>query len=188
MKKQDQSRILKFLYVAIINTGAGKCEFKIHWQNAITNVQIKPHLYVNPVLTRVILKGIVSKANKLCSEKYLDEELNFLVDMFVGNGHDRNHLYSIIRENKRQAPKTENTGGNISKLPWIPNIGPKIRKELWKTRCKVTFTSAIKLKNILCNNKSKLLPNSYPGVYKLSCDCGGEYVGETKKRVLTRSI
>ena len=30
MKKQDQSRILKFLYVAIINTGAGKCEFKIH--------------------------------------------------------------------------------------------------------------------------------------------------------------
>ena len=50
------------------------------------------------------------------------------------------------------------------------------------------FTSAAKLKNILCNNKSKLLPNSYAGVYELSCDCGGEYIGETKKRVLTRSI
>ena len=32
------------------------------------------------------------------------------------------------------------------------------------------------------------MPNSYPGVYELSCDCGGEYIGETKKRVLTRSI
>ena len=32
------------------------------------------------------------------------------------------------------------------------------------------------------------MPNSYPGVYELSCDCGGKYIGETKKRVLTQSI
>ena len=38
------------------------------------------------------------------------------------------------------------------------------------------------------------MPNSYPGVYELICDCGGGggggvgYTGETKKRVLTRSI
>ena len=94
--------------------------------------------------------------------------------MFVENGHDRNHLHSIIRENKHQEPK--NTDSNIVKLPWIPIIGPKIIKELRKPRCRVIFTSAEKLKNILCNNKSKLLPNSYLGV------------GETKKRVLTRSI
>ena len=108
--------------------------------------------------------------------------------MFVENGHDRNHLYSIIRDNKHQAPKYENTDSNIVKLPWIPIIGPKIRKELRKTGCTVIFTSAAKVKNILCNNKSKLLPNSYSGVYELSCDCGEEYIGETKKRKLTRSI
>ena len=90
--------------------------------------------------------------------------------MFVENGHDRNHLYSIIRENKPQAPKSKNTYNNIVKLPWIPIIGPKIIKELGKTGCRVIFTSAEKLKNMLCNNKSKLLPNSYPGVYELSCD------------------
>ena len=92
--------------------------------------------------------------------------------MFVENGHDRNHLYSIIQENKHQAPKYENTDSNIVKLPWIPIIAPKIRKELRKTGCRVIFTSAAKLKNILCNNKSKLLFKSYPGVYELSCDCG----------------
>ena len=84
--------------------------------------------------------------------------------MFVENGHDRNHLYSIIPENKHQAPKSENTVSNIVKLPWIPIIAPKIRKELRKTGCRVIFTPAAKLKNILCDNKSKLLPNSYPGV------------------------
>ena len=92
MEKEDQSRELNFIE-----------------KNAITNVQIKSHSYVNPAVIRGIFKGFVSRAKKLCSEKYLDEELNFLVDMFVENGHNRNHLYSIIRENKSQARKTKNT-------------------------------------------------------------------------------
>ena len=41
---------------------------------------------------------------------------------------------------------------------------------------------------MLCNNKSKLIPNSNPGVYKLTCSCGAVYIGETKKRVLMRCI
>ena len=93
--------------------------------------------------------------------------------MFAENGHDRNYLNYTIRENKDQAPKTENTDGKIVKIPQITLIGPKIRKELRKTGCKVISTSAANLKNILCNSKSKLLPNSYPGVCELSCDVGG---------------
>ena len=182
IEKEDQSQKRNFLDVTIINTGAGKYEFKIHRKNAITSVQIKPHSFANPTLIEGIFKGFVSRAKRLCSGKYLDEELNFLVDMFVENGHDRNYLNSIINENKHEARNNKNKDSNIVKLPLIPIIGPKIRKELQKTGCKVIFTSATKLKNILCNN------NSYPGVYELRCDCGGKYIGETKKRVLTRSI
>ena len=125
MEKEDQSCKLNFLDVTIINTGAGKYEFKIHRKIAITNVQIKPHSYVNPAMTRGIFKGFVSRAKKLCSKNYLDDELKFLVDNFVEKGHDRNHLYPIMRENKHQAPKSESTDKNIVKLPWIPIIRPK---------------------------------------------------------------
>ena len=182
MEKEDQSRKLNFLDVTIINTGVRKYEFKINRKNAITNVQIKPHSYVNPALIRDIFKGFVSRGKNLCSEKYLDDELNFLVDIFIENEHGRNHLYSIITENNHQTPKTENTDSNIDKLPLIPIIGPKIRNELRKTRCRVIFTSATKLKNVLCNNKSKLLPNSYPCVYELSCDCVGANTMEKQKK------
>ena len=99
METEDPSRKINLLDIRIINTGEGKYDFKIHRKNAMTNVQIKPHSYVNPALIRGIFKWFVSTARKLCSEKYLDKELKFLVDMFVENGHDRNHLYSIIREN-----------------------------------------------------------------------------------------
>ena len=44
------------------------------------------------------------------------------------------------------------------------------------------------LKNIWLKNKGKLIPNSYPGVYKLKCSCGSVYNGETKKKITSRSI
>ena len=37
--------------------------------------------------------------------------------MFAENGHDRNYLNYTIRENKDQAPETENTDGKIVKIP-----------------------------------------------------------------------
>ena len=60
------------------------------------------------------------------------------------------------------------------------NYRAKIGKELRKTGCRVIFTSDAKLKNILCDNKSKLLPNIYPSVYKLSCDCVGNTLEKQK--------
>ena len=65
IEKEDQSRKPNVLNATIINTGAGKCEFKILRKNAITNVQIKPHSYVNPALIRGIFKGFLSRAKKL---------------------------------------------------------------------------------------------------------------------------
>ena len=37
------------------------------------------------------------------------KELNFLIDKFVENGHDQDYLNSIVKENKHQATKPENT-------------------------------------------------------------------------------
>ena len=61
----------------------------------------------------------------------------------VENGHDQRHLNSIDKENKKQAPKTENTCNNIHKIPWMPVKVPDTRKELQKRGCKAIFTSAI---------------------------------------------
>ena len=40
---------------------------------------------------------------------------------------------------------------------------------------------------MLCGNKTKLLPNSYLGVYESKCTCNSAYFGETKKKTLTRA-
>ena len=64
----------------------------------------------------------------------------------------------------------------------MPIIGLKLRKEFKKKDIKTVFTSGANLKSILYQNKSKLQPNSYPGVYALNCSCNAEYISETKKK------
>ena len=81
MGKKDQTQKLNFSDVTIINTGARKYEFKIHRKTTIANVQIRQHSYVIPALIGGIFKGFVFRAKKLCFEKYLDVESNFLVDV-----------------------------------------------------------------------------------------------------------
>ena len=76
----------------------------------------------------------------------------------------------------------------IVKLLWVLKLGPKLRNEFTKFGIKTIFTSGRNLKNLICRNKSKLLPNSFPGVYQLDCTCNALYFGETKKKVITRTI
>ena len=126
------------------------------------------------------------------TEKPLLSEINFLIDIFTENGHNRNTLTNIATEYLRNInkPKSndQNNNKNTIKLPWVPILGPKLRKEFKKKKIKTVFTSGVNLKSILCQNKSKLIPNSYPGVYTLNCSCNADYIGETKKKVITRTI
>ena len=51
------------------------------------------------------------------------------------------------------------------------------------------FKSGRTLSSILTSrNKPKLPANSYPGVYKATCECQSNYIGHTGKQVSTRGI
>ena len=76
----------------------------------------------------------------------------------------------------------------IVKLPWVPKLEPKLREEFKKFGTKTIFTLGRNLKDLICSNKSKLLLNSFSGVYQLDCTCNALYIGEIKKKVITRTI
>ena len=115
----------------------------------------------------------------------MKEEIEYLNDIFCENGHDRKTLKKIINDFEKKTRTTINTTNNNNT---IPKIGPKIKKEIQNFGFRVAFKTDPNLNSILCKNKDKLMPNSYPGVYDLKCLCGSVYNGETKKKVVTRSI
>ena len=44
------------------------------------------------------IKGYLSQAYIICTEKYLQSEINILIDIFTENGHNRNTLTNIATD------------------------------------------------------------------------------------------
>ena len=115
--------------------------------------------------------------------------------MFTENGYERKTLEKITKNysNELQNPPVNNKDtsediNKVVKLPWIPIIGLKLRQAFKKKNIKIIFTLDSNLKSLLCRNKTKLLLNSYSGVYELKCTCNSAYFGETKKKILPLTI
>ena len=125
---------------------------------------------------------------EICSEKYLRSEIKYLMDIFCENRHDRKTLQKTINsfEKKRVVATIIITTATLKKqtttFPWVPKIGPKIKKEIQKFGFRVAFQIGPNLKNISCKNKDKLITNSYPGVYESKCSYVSVYNNESKKK------
>ena len=171
----------------IINNGEGKYEFTVHRKNAITNVQLKPNSCHDDNVKYGVFKGFIHRARAICSEKYLEEELEFLISVFIENGYNEQKLRKMVSNfqsegnNRRKYPKT------FVSLPFIPDLSNKLKKVFHKAGFTAMFKSGRSLSSILTGrNKPKLPINSYPGVYRVPCKCLVNYIGHTGKQIQTR--
>ena len=48
-----------------------------------------------PNVSVSVFKGFLSRAYKICSERYIDEEIQFLFHVFTDNGYERKALEKI---------------------------------------------------------------------------------------------
>jgi len=191
IEREEVPGKLSFLDVTIINNKSGRYQYKIHRKEATTNLQIKPNSSVNPNTIYGIFKGFLARAYMICSNQHLAGEIAFLLDMFVENGYDREKLKNIVSSYKHNAAQQDTDNDSerepVVSLPWIPKVGPKLRSVYRRHGIKVVFHRGPSLKDILSQHKSKLPKNSNSGVYRLQCGCSNVYIGETKKRILTRA-
>ena len=76
-------------------------------------------------------------------------------------------------------------------LPWIPGLSPKLRRAFRKAGYKCVFKSGMNIGTMITRScKQKLPSNSYPGIYKISCENNENhkpYIGKTKLKVNTRA-
>ena len=68
--------------------------------------------------------------------------------MFFENGHNKQLFKNLVMKynNKKNKNKRENNTenreySNLKKLPWIPNISPKLKHEFKKIGKDIAFTS-----------------------------------------------
>ena len=185
---ESSNKVLNYLDVSIHNNGNGSYDFKVFRKDAITNIQIKPESCHDDKIKNGVFKGFILRAKAICSDKYLQDEINFIKQIFIENGYDRNHLEKIIANIELTPAKIRNDDQRYASLPWIPGLSQKLKKAFKKADCAVSFKSPRNLESLLTSrNKPKLPDNSQPGVYFFPTSCGSGYTGETKKQIRTRN-
>ena len=73
---ENESKQLNFLDITITNAGNNSYDFNIFWKTSITNVQIKPSPNIAP---HIAMGVFLSRANKICTEKHLQGEIEFFI-------------------------------------------------------------------------------------------------------------
>ena len=73
-------------------------QYTIYRKPAITMVQIKPHSKICSNITMGVFKEFLSCALHICSEKKLDQEITFLLNIFAENGHSTTVLEKVTEE------------------------------------------------------------------------------------------
>ena len=134
---ENDHKELNFLDVTVRNNLNHSYDFAVYRKLAITNVQIKPHSNICPDMAMGVFKGFLSRALHICSENYLAQEIQFLRNVFVENGHSITVLEKVTKEYMNNiTPVNEKLNvetikhGEIVKLPWVPKLGPKLKRNL----------------------------------------------------------
>ena len=124
IEDENEEKCLNFLDIKIKNN-SGKYESDVHRKTSLTNVQIKPHSCIPPDTITSIFKGFLARATKICSEKYLREEIEYQTDIFCENRHDRKTLQKIINsfEKKTRSTNNNNNNSNTNKNKQLPFLG-----------------------------------------------------------------
>ena len=86
---ENNHKQINFLDITITNNGTNSYDFKIFRKPAITNVKIKSNSNMALNVSVSVLKEFLSRAYKICSKRYIDEETQFLIDVFTENGYER---------------------------------------------------------------------------------------------------
>ena len=100
---ENNQKQLNFLDITITNNGTDSYDFKIFRKPAITNVQIKSNSNMAANVSVSNFTGFLSRAYKICSERYIDEEIQFLIDVSTENfGKDNKKLFKSTAKPTRK--------------------------------------------------------------------------------------
>ena len=128
IEKENSNAELSFLDVTVQNDRQGSYNFNVHRKKAITNLQMKPTSSVNPELVKGVFKGFLVRAKRLCSPQYLQQEIQFLINIFVENGHNREKLVRLAEDMTKEQTADDAT----STLTTYDDASTTSKRDLWQ--------------------------------------------------------
>jgi hypothetical protein len=145
-----------------------------------TNFYLNAKSHHHPSNKQAVLSTLLHRARALCGEDSLQAELGFLKDVFKQNGYNDRQTHRAL--NRCPLLPQPDKPHSIIFLPFVGNVFNRISRVLARHNIKSVGLPQMKLSGLLRLVKDHLRLRT-PGVYRIPCECGRVYIGQTGRSV-----
>ena len=167
----------------IKRTPQGSLSHEVYRKPTHTDRYLNYRSYHHPSVLRSINKTLVKRAHEVSDQTHLQGELEHIRHVLKCNNYPT-HKISTELPPPRGSPEHQPKSRVV--LPYLGAASHKIQRILKEADVEVRHSSSTKLQSILFTHKDKRLSKDLPGVYRIPCECGKVYIGETGRSFATR--
>ena len=186
--EKENRGVIAFLDTEIIRNN--RVKFKVYRKP--TNKECYVHFYSghSDRVKRGVVIGFFLRAYRICSEEYLDDEIQHIISSFTKLKYPKGLLLDLKRRalNIRKKSTKAKTKKRDERYLTIPKSKPAetIAIHLEKTGFKVAFTAGRKIGDLM-KERTKDVSTDKSVVYKVPCgSCRKSYIGETGRGIEIR--
>ena len=183
--ENENQRSLPYLDVLISKTPSGY-PHKVNHKPTHTDRYLNFNSHHHPVVLRSVPDSLIRRAHGLCDSSHLDQELQHIHRSLTNNNNFPTHKIRPHNPKPAIQPCPDIKPIATVVLPYLGKPSHRIQRILQSANIQVRHHSSHKLHSALHTYKYHHPINKQPGVYRIPCQCGKVYIGETGRDFDTR--
>ena len=143
-----------------------------------------------------LIKTLVDRAMKICSDSELESEVSQLKQIFVKNGYPEQLVDKVISNKLSSSSRLPDIGPKrcpvYLRLPWLGSVSLRFDKQVSSAVSKCFFAAETRVifttRSAFPSVNKDLLPTLKLSniIYHFTCQCDADYVGRTSQRLADR--
>ena len=175
---------LPFLDINIYRKMDGSIRHKVYQKPTHTNLYLHQKSHHHLANKHSVLSSLVHRAKSLCDQDSLAPELTFLTNVFKQNSYSHQHKQRAMKPATR-TNKTEDKPTVTAFLPYTQTTDGRLSRMLAKYNIKSVTIPPKKISSYFPPTKGATGLRA-PGIYKIPCECGKVYIGQTGRSIHLR--
>ena len=189
--EQERNGNISFLDVEVTRKEDGSLARTVYRKPTHTDRYLHSTSFHHPKIKSSVNRALVRRAYNICDKEFLGQELHHITAALQRNGYKPSQVKT---QDPRSTPgrRVSYTQSQLVRatssitLPYLGSTSHHIQRILHKHGIRVFHTAPLQLHHLLTSHKDRQDPLRRPGVYRIPCQCGKVYIGETGRDLTTR--
>lgn len=166
----------------MLNRPCAKPAHTVHRKPTHTDRYLHSSSFHHPRFKSAVQNTLVRRAFNICDQDSLKQELHHIQTSLRLNGYKTFNF----NQPKPSLPAERPDFKATITLPYIGLTSHKLQRIFSQAQVKTFHTAPNKIQASLHTHKDKQDTQAKAGVYRIPCECGKVYIGETGRNVSTR--